>query len=188
MKRIVIVGVSILVVLLLSGLGVGLYFILRSTDSEPRAAVATSTEECTDVAVEILKKGGTAVDSVVTAALCQGLTVPQSAGLGGGFLAVVYIKETGEVETLNSREVAPIRATRNMFPDDLSSREGGLAIAVPTELKGLYALHKKYGKLKWEEVVQPVIEVAANGYRISKYLASIFEERGDKIKTKPSFR
>lgn len=188
MKRCVVAIVVVLIVAFASGLGVGLYFLLRSSDSEPQGAVATSTDECTNVAVEILQKGGSAVDSMVTAALCQGLTVPQSSGLGGGFLAVVYTKETGVVETLNAREVAPLKATKDMFPDDLSSREGGLAVAVPTELKGLFELHKKYGKLSWEEVVQPVIEVAENGYKISKYLASIFEERGDKIKATPRYR
>lgn len=188
MRRAVIIGASILIVVLLCGLGVGLYFVFRSNNSEPQGAVATSTVECTDSAVEILKRGGSAVDSIVTAALCQGLTVPQSSGLGGGFLAVVYSKETGTVDTLNAREVAPIKSTKDMFPDDLSSREGGLAVAVPTELKGLYELHKRYGKLDWKEVVQPVIDIAEKGYRISKYLASIFEERGDKIMSEPRFR
>lgn len=188
MKRGLVVGVTILVVLFLSGLGVGLYFLLRSNDSAPSGAVATSTVECTKVAVEILQRGGSAVDSAVTAILCQGLTVPQSSGLGGGVIATVYIKSSGVIETLNAREVAPLDAHKDMFPDDLSSLEGGLAIAVPTELKGLYVLHKKYGKLKWEEVVQPVIELAESGYRVTHYLASIFEDRGDKIKAKPLFR
>lgn len=192
MKRGLIVGVTIVVVLLLSGLGVGLYFLLRSNDAasseNDSGAVATSTEECTKVAVEILQRGGSAVDSAVTAILCQGLTVPQSSGLGGGVIATVYIKESGVIETLNAREVAPLTATKDMFPDNLSSLEGGLAIAVPTELKGLYVLHEKYGKLKWEEVVQPVIELAESGYKVTHYLASIFEDRGDKIKARPLFR
>lgn len=190
MKRNTLIGISIFAVLLLSGLGVGLYFILRSDDtSATRGAVATSTEECTDVAVGILNKGGSAVDAAITSALCQGLTVPQSSGLGGGFIATVYIKETGSIETINSREVAPLRAFKDMYESDIASREGGLAVAVPTELKGLHELHKKYGKLKWAEVVQPVIDVAENGYKVTQYLASIFESyRGDKIRETPGYR
>lgn len=189
MKRSLIVGLSVVALLLLSGLGVGLYFVFRSNDDEnlPKGAVATSTVECTDAAVMILQKGGSAVDSAVTAALCQGLTVPQSSGLGGGFLATIYIKETGKLETINSREVAPLSASKDMFKDDISSAEGGLAIAVPGELKGLYELHMKHGKLSWEEVVQPVINIAEKGYKITAYLASVFEERGDKLRTKPGF-
>src|SRR5690349_3406507 len=127
MRPSVIFGIWVFSVALLAGLGVGIYFIFRK-NVEAEGAVATSTDECTDIAVGILERGGTAVDSIVTATLCQGLTVPQSAGLGGGFLAVVYTRETGKVDTLNSREVAPLKASKDMFPDDLSSREGGLAI------------------------------------------------------------
>lgn len=192
MKRSVIVGLSVTAVILLSGLGVGLYFIFSSGDilsgNVFKGAVATSTIECTDAAVMILQKGGSAADSAVTAALCQGLTVPQSSGLGGGFLATIYIKESGKVETINSREVAPLSAHKDMFVDEISSEEGGLAVAVPGELKGLYELQRKYGKLSWAEVVQPVIDIAEKGYKVTGYLASIFEERGDKLRTKPGFR
>jgi gamma-glutamyltranspeptidase / glutathione hydrolase / leukotriene-C4 hydrolase len=185
MRRSLIVVLSVLLVLLLSGLGAGLYFLLRSS---PQGAVATGTDECTEVAVEILKKGGTAVDSAVTAILCQGVTVPQSSGLGGGFLATIYIRKTKTFETINAREVAPGQATKNMYENDLSSREGGLAVAVPTELKGLFELHKKYGKLKWEEVVLPAAQIAENGFKVTKYLSEVFRASGDKIKSKPGFR
>lgn len=192
MKRSTLIGISVFSVLLLSGLGVGIYFLLRSdeTNEARKGAVASSTDECTDIAVAILNKGGSAVDAAITAALCQGLTVPQSSGLGGGFLATIYIKETGTIETLNAREVAPINAFKNMYKDDISSREGGLAVAVPTELKGLHELHKKHGKLTWREVVQPVIDVAEQGYKVTPYLASIFKSpsRTDKIRNKPGFR
>jgi gamma-glutamyltranspeptidase / glutathione hydrolase / leukotriene-C4 hydrolase len=188
MKRINVVGISFLVVLLLSGLGVGLFFLLRS-DDVPKGAVASTTVECTDAAVEILNKGGSAVDAAISASLCQGLTEPQSSGLGGGFIATIYIKETGTIETLNAREVAPLKAFKDMYTNDVSSREGGLAVAVPTELKGLYELHQKYGKLKWKEVVQPVIDIAEKGYKVTGYLASLFEtSRGDKIRETPGYR
>lgn len=193
MRRSVLVGISVFVVLLLSGLGIGLYFAFRPKDPldgklQAKVAVATATEECTDAAVSILKKGGSAVDSAITATLCQGLTVPQSSGLGGGFIAIIYNKKTGTIETLNAREVAPLAATKDMYEDDLSSREGGLSVAVPTELKGLHELHKKYGKLTWEEIVQPVIEIAENGFTVTNYLATILVERGDKIRDRKALR
>lgn len=185
MNRNKVTIICITLILIISGLSVGLYFLLRTSQQQQyKGAVATSSPECTDLAVDILIKGGSAADSVVTATLCQGLTVPQSAGLGGGFLATIYIKETGIVETVNSREKAPLKASKDMFLDDISSREGGLAVAVPGELKGLWEIHQKFGILKWEEVIQPVIDLAENGFKVSQYLSSIFVDRSDKVKAK----
>lgn len=150
--------------------------------------MATSSDECTDIAVAILRKGGSAVDSAISATLCQGVTVPQSSGLGGGLIATVYIKENETFETINSREVAPAAAFKDMYATNAMSVEGGLAIAVPGELKGLEELHKKYGKLSWEEIVQPVIELAENGYKVNRYMGAIFADRPDKIKSLPLFK
>lgn len=188
MRRSVQIIVSIFVFIVLVGVFVGLFFLLRSNNEGPKGAVATSTVECTDIAVSILKNGGSAVDSAVAACLCQGLTVPQSSGVGGGMIATVYIKKTGVIESINSREIAPLAAYKDMYPDDASSLIGGKAVAVPGELKGLFELHKRHGKLKWEEVVQPVIELAENGYKVSNYLAMVLEERVDKIKAVPAIR
>lgn len=199
MRRGVVVTIALIAVLGLTGLGVGLYFVFRTTEETPdeppttqiphrKGAVATSADECTDIAVNILKIGGSAVDSAISATLCQGLVVSQSSGLGGGLVATVYIKETGEFETLNSRETAPAAAFKDMYATNLESYDGGLAIAVPGELKGLFELHKKYGVLKWSEVVQPVIDVAERGYKVNKYLGEILVDRQAKIKSRPLIR
>lgn len=58
---------------------------------------------------------GTAADAVIATLFCEGVAVPQSCGLGGGFFLTIYTKATGKVETLNAREVAPERATADMF-------------------------------------------------------------------------
>lgn len=153
------------------------------------AAVATTSDECTDASVGILKRGGSAVDAAICATLCQGVTVPQASGIGGGFLATIYIKETNTVVTLNAREVAPLRAHRDMYNDSsTSSSEGGLSIAVPTEVKGLWELHKRYGKLSWAKVIEPVIEVAENGFKVNNYLATVLTSREDKIRSIGGFR
>lgn len=153
------------------------------------AAVATTSDECTDATVGILKRGGSAVDAAITACLCQGVTVPQASGIGGGFLATIYIKETNTVKTLNAREVAPLRAHRDMYNDSsTSSSEGGLSIAVPTEVKGLWELHKRYGKLSWANVIEPVIEVAEKGFKVNNYLATVLTSREDKIRSIKGFQ
>jgi gamma-glutamyltranspeptidase/glutathione hydrolase/leukotriene-C4 hydrolase len=152
-------------------------------------AVATTSDECTDATIGILRRGGSAVDAAICATLCQGVTVPQASGIGGGFLATIYIKETNTVVTLNAREVAPLRAHRDMYNDSsTSSSEGGLSIAVPTEVKGLWELHKRYGKLSWAEVIEPVIEVADMGFKVNNYLATVLMSREDKIRSIKGFR
>lgn len=191
-RRGVIAVIAAVVVILLAGLGVGLYFVFRPDESPAtvlsEGAVVTLAEECTDASVEILRRGGSAVDSAITAAFCQGLTFPHSSGIGGGVVATVYIKATGTMETINSREVAPLAAHKDMYESELPSREGGLAVAVPGELKGLYELHQRYGKLKWEEVVQPVIDIATNGFKFSNNLVTVLSSRVDKINARPLFR
>lgn len=182
--------VAFLSIALISAIvGLILFFVLNDNNVH-KGAVITSTVECSNAAKEILDKDGSAVDSAIAACLCIGITSPQQSGLGGGMIATVYIKETGKFVTINSREVAPLAARRDMYTNGLESREGGLAIAVPGELKGLYELHQKYGKLSWEEVVAPAISIAENGFKISNYLSNVFEDevRGDKIRNNPTLR
>ena len=114
--------------------------------------------------------------------ICEGITNPQSAGLGGGFFLTIYIKETGIVETLDAREMAPKLARTNMYTNDSSaSASGGLSIAVPGEIMGLWELHKKYGKLSWKEVIQPNIDLCRNGHKLPIYIFRILKAREPRI-------
>lgn len=186
MKRSTIFGVSVIVIIVLAGLGVGLHFGLRSSSS-PRAAVAGGTNECMDLGMNILIKGGSAVDSAIAIVLCEGVTTPQSSGLGGGLIAQVYIKESGIIETLNAREVAPMAATRNMF-DDAPSHQFGPSIAVPAALKGLFELHNRYGKMDWKEIVLLVAEIADTGFAVTSFLDRTLEGRSELFKSLPLFK
>lgn len=185
MKRTTIFGVSIIVIIVLAGLGVGLYFALRT--NSPQAAVAGGTNECMDLGMNILLKGGSAVDSAIAIVLCEGVTTPQSSGLGGGLMAQVFIKETGIIETLNAREVAPLAATRDMF-DDAPSHQFGPSIAVPAALKGLFELHKKYGKLEWREIVLLVAEIADSGFAVTSFLDRTLSGRSELFRSLPLFK
>lgn len=98
-------------------------------------AVAANGHECAEIGVNILNKGGSVADAAISTMLCEGVTCPQSTGLGGGFLMTIYIKSSGVVETLNAREVAPKKASQNMFVNITNAAlEGGLSIAVPGEV------------------------------------------------------
>lgn len=137
----------------------------------------------------ILKQGGSAADSVIATLFCEGVTCPQSMGLGGGFLMVIYNRDQRKAEFLNARETAPIAATKEMFVNNAAaSVTGGLSVAVPGELKGYWELHKKYGKLPWATLVEPTIKLCKEGHIVTPYLARIFNISATKIKNEPSMR
>lgn len=96
----------------------------------------------------------------------------------------IYIKEKNQVETLIARDVAPLAATENMFVN--STVTGGKAIAVPGELKGYWELHQKYGKLKWPELFDPVIELCRKGHIVSPYLANILRKAKKTVISSPT--
>lgn len=100
----------------------------------------------------------------------------------------IYIKDKNIVECLDAREVAPKRSHEQMFVNDTkkSSLEGGLSIAVPGELKGMWELHQRYGKLPWKELFTPVIELCRNGHEVTEYLARVLRLKTETIKETPS--
>ncbi|KAL9980089.1 hypothetical protein ACROYT_G008632 [Oculina patagonica] len=129
------------------------------------AVVASDAGPCSEIGREILKKGGSAMDSAIAALFCIGVYNMHSAGVGGGGFMVVYKKSTRFVEVIDFREEAPGKANRKMYVGGaMSSRLGATAAGVPGEVKGLYEAWKKYGKLHWVDLVQPSIDMARNGF------------------------
>lgn len=108
-------------------------------------------------------------------------------GLGGGFLATVYDAASGRVRVINARERAPAQTHENMFVND-SSTVGGLAIAVPGELRGYGELHRVYGRLPWRELVKPTADLCRRGHRVNAYMARVLRSYSDRIKAEPSMR
>lgn len=172
----------------------GLYFGLRSDDSDekeylPGAAVVSNGDECAAIGAGILRKGGSAVDAAITLMICEELTSPQSTGIGGGFLATVYNRKTGVVETMDAREMAPAAATEDMFVGDGDAAVlGGLAIGTPGVIKGFWELHERYGSLPWKDLFEPVIELARNGISVNEFLVSALQAQRTNLRTIPSLR
>lgn len=167
-------------VILLSAIIVSVVLTSNSKDEIKGGAITTNGIECAAIGRTIADAGGSVGDVAVATIICEGITCPQSSGLGGGFLLTVYIKETGKIETLNAREVAPKLATPTMYVNDTQgSVRGGKAVAVPGELKGLWELHQKYGKLPWAKLIEPNIKLAREGHIVSPYLEWIFEDASD---------
>lgn len=154
-----------------------------------KGAVVANGIECSKIGADILRRNGSAVDAAIATLFCDGVTCPQSTGLGGGFFMTIYTKETGVVETLDAREVAPGAATEEMFVGNAeAAKVGGLAVAVPGELKGYFEAHRKYGKLPWKDIVNPIVELCEKGHEVSRYLEKVLRNREEAILKEPSLR
>uniref|UniRef100_A0A6P7EXW8 Glutathione hydrolase 1 proenzyme-like isoform X1 n=1 Tax=Diabrotica virgifera virgifera TaxID=50390 RepID=A0A6P7EXW8_DIAVI len=139
-----------------------------------RGAVVSNSPGCSDIGVDIMTKGGTVADAAIATLFCESVGSPQSLSIGAGFLMTIYNRTTGEVITLNAREVAPMKATQDMFGGNaILASIGGLAVGVPGELRGYWQLyHKHGGGVPWKDLVQPSIDLCFNGINITTYIES----------------
>ncbi|KAL3872307.1 hypothetical protein ACJMK2_040240 [Sinanodonta woodiana] len=137
------------------------------------ASVAADAAECSQIGTEIMARdGGSAVDAAIASILCDGIHNAQSCGIGGGHILTYYQRNTGNAYTIIAREMAPRGASEDMFANQrASSVEGGMAIAVPGEIKGLHNIWKIGGKLPWKHLFQPTIKLCRDGFKVGQTLA-----------------
>ncbi|HDS1731527.1 MULTISPECIES: gamma-glutamyltransferase [Pseudomonas] len=135
-------------------------------------AVAAPDQYGAQVAADILKKGGNAVDAAVATAFTLAVTYPEAGNIGGGGFMTLFVD--GKPYFLDYREVAPKAATRNMYLDDKGevienlSLVGVRAAGVPGTVMGLWEAHQKFGKLPWSELLTPAIGYAKNGFKVAE--------------------
>jgi len=146
-------------------------------------AVASAESDATAAGIEMLSRGGNAVDAAVATALALAVVHPQAGNLGGGGFAV--LRMNGKVFSLDFRETAPAGARKNMYlnakgrPVPGRSLIGPLAAGVPGSPAGLWALHRRFGKLPWPAVVAPAIRLARDGFVVSERLAKALSASRD---------
>ncbi|MGV3636158.1 MAG: gamma-glutamyltransferase, partial [Flavobacteriales bacterium] len=139
------------------------------TDS---AMVVTAHPLATRVGVEILRRGGNAVDAAVAVHWALAVVAPWAGNVGGGGLMVVR-SANGVVHTLDFRETAPQAASADMFltsegkPALVSSLQGHKAVGVPGSVAGLFAVHDSLGRLSMAELLQPSIDLATRGFPLT---------------------
>ena len=165
-----------------------LSFEARAAWREPvrgkNAMVASQHELASKIGVEVMKKGGNAVDAAVAVALALAVVYPEAGNLGGGGFMLIRFKD-GKTTAIDYREMAPKAATRDVFVDkdgnlirgEGSSTIGYRAAGVPGTPAGLDLAFRKYGskKISWAELVEPARKLAADGYVLSHRLANLFK-------------
>lgn len=139
--------------------------------------VSTGKYEASKIGADIIEAGGNAVDAAVAVGFALGVCEPQSSGIGGGGFMLIHSAETGENVFVDFREPAPSKAEAGMWPVDENGELtddtkwlGGPAVGVPGEVKGLLYALDTYGTMTREEVMNPAINMAENGYEVSAVL------------------
>ncbi len=132
------------------------------------AMVVTSHPLASDVGVDILRRGGNAVDAAVAVAFALTVVHPVAGNIGGGGFMVIRTRDD-TVRTLDFREAAPSGATRSMYVDSArnvlaSSLTGPLSVGVPGTVAGLFEAHRRFGRLPWKELVAPAVLLARDGH------------------------
>lgn len=149
-----------------------------------KAMVASDVPVCSTMGKEILLKGGNAADAAVTVALCIGSINAHSSGIGGGGFILSRNVDKDDIISIDAREMAPALASKNMFGNSfVLSKIGGLAIAIPGELKGLDELYKQHGsgRLSWKQLFEPVIKLNEDGWNCSKVFETVVAKEDELV-------
>jgi gamma-glutamyltranspeptidase/glutathione hydrolase len=162
----------------------------------PNGMVASQETKATRIGVEILRKGGNAVDAAVAVGFALAATLPRAGNLGGGGFMLVHLAERGETVAIDYRETAPAAATRDMFldetgePDPKKSRDSGLAVGVPGTVRGLALAHERYGSGKFTlpDLVAPAERLAREGIIVEDDLADSLPRAESRLGRFPSTR
>ncbi|MFN3135762.1 MAG: gamma-glutamyltransferase, partial [Candidatus Kryptonium sp.] len=169
--------------------------LLESASKKPVKAfngmVVSSDSLATKVGIEILKKGGNAVDAAVAVGFALAVTYPQAGNIGGGGFMVIRMAN-GETVTIDYREKAPLKAHEDMFLDENGnfipekSQIGHLSVGVPGSVAGLLLALEKYGTMSRKEVLNPAIKLAEEGFTVNEGLANAFKNAFEHFKKFPS--
>lgn len=149
-------------------------FATRSEVIAQNGMAATSHPLATQVAIDILKKGGTAIDAAIAANACLGLMEPTGCGVGGDLFAIVWDAKTQKLHGLNASGRSPKSLTLDYFKEKGIQKIpalGPLPVSVPGCVDGWFELHGKFGKMSMKEILQPAIDYARNGFPLTELIA-----------------
>lgn len=162
-----------------------------SQDYFRNGMVSSADEYASQVGIEILKKGGNAIDAAVGVGFALAVTYPGAGNIGGGGFMLIHLKD-GKNISIDYREKAPIAAFKNMYLDsngnvvDGLSTTGHLAGGVPGSVAGLLYALEHYGTMSRQQVMQYAIDLAENGFKIHKRLAENLNSQQKEFQRFPS--
>ena len=149
--------------------------------------VVSQRKMASQVGAEILRNGGNAVDAAVATALALAVVLPRAGNLGGGGFMLIYSKDLQKTVAIDYREMAPAKASRDMFLNNKGNYDRKkaqfslLSAGVPGTVAGLYHALQKYGTLSWDKVLEPAINLAENGFVVSQDLASVLSNYKNRL-------
>lgn len=165
-------------------------FATRSEVIARHGMTATSQPLVTQIALDILKKGGSAVDAAIAADAALGLMEPTGSGIGGDLFAIVWDAKSKKLYGLNGSGRSPKSLTLKYFKDNGYKKIpafGPLPVSVPGCVDGWFELHKKFGKLPMEELLKPAIKYAEEGFPVSELIAYYIQRSANFLKSFPGF-
>lgn len=169
----------------------GRTFATRSEVIAQNGMAATSQPLATQVAIDILKQGGSAVDAAIAANALLGLVEPTGNGMGGDLFAIIWDAKTGRLYGLNASGRSPASLTLDYFKSQGLTKVpsyGPLPVSVPGCVDGWFEMHQKFGKLPMTTVLAPAIRYARDGFPVTEVIAQLWE-RGVALHSKwPGFK
>jgi gamma-glutamyltranspeptidase/glutathione hydrolase len=168
----------------------GKTFATRSEVIAQHGMACTSHPLATQVAIDILKKGGSAIDAAIAANAVLGVVEPEMNGIGGDLFAIVYDAKTKKLYGLNASGRSPYSLTLDEFKKQgLTSipTYGALAVSVPGCVDGWFELNKKFGKLSMQQILAPAIDYARNGFPLADEAAYYFNDAKNIYSSYPDF-
>ncbi len=157
---------------------VGSNFVTRSEVIAKNGMVATSHPLATQIGLDILKQGGTAVDAAIAANAALGLMEPTGSGIGGDLFAIVWDAKTQQLYGLNASGRSPEKLTLKYFKENGYTKIpplGPLPVSVPGCVDGWFELHDKFGKLSIDKILAPSIKYAKEGFPVTELIAYYME-------------
>jgi gamma-glutamyltranspeptidase/glutathione hydrolase len=169
---------------------IGQRFATRSEAMAPSTMAATSQPLATQAALDIMRQGGNAIDAAIAANAVLGAVEPTGAGIGGDMFAILWDHETEKLYGYNGSGRSPKSLALSDFKElglDKIPAKGPLPVSVPGCVDGWFALHQKFGRLPMDQILQPAIHYARDGFPVTEVIAYHWEAGVNAFKDQPGF-
>lgn len=167
------------------------FFASRSEVLAQNGMVATSHPLATQTGLDILKKGGTAIDAAIAANAMLGLVEPTGNGIGGDLYAIVWDAKTKKLVGLNGSGRSPQNMSYNFLKEKkfvTIPQYGALSVSVPGCVDAWFKLHQRFGKLPMDELLYPTIQYAGDGFPVTEVVAFLWKGYAETLKSYGGFK